>query len=179
MYHDSDVRGENEPMPAALIAELYANRRDQIATRVAGQLKSSNAPHYRRLSVAELAQRADWLVDAFVASVAREPGRLAAYLEDVAEERREEGFLLGELQGALNVLEEIAWRLAVEHVPTEHQVEALSRVTTAIGAAKDRLARVYLERSLRAELRAEQLQRRIDVLMGGTDAPAVDEADLD
>lgn len=161
-------------MPAALIAEVYAQRRDEIASLVAGQLKSSNAPHYQPMTARELAHRGRALVDAFIGSLAGAPGRLAAYVEEVADTRRRDGFLLGEIQGAINVLEEIAWRITVDRIPDEHQVEALSRLTTAIGAAKDRLAHVYLERSLRAETEAMQLQRRVEDLGHGADSPTVD-----
>ncbi|MFO7655264.1 MAG: hypothetical protein R6X25_15805 [Candidatus Krumholzibacteriia bacterium] len=166
-------------MAAVVITELFRAYRDEIAERVASQLKSSSSPHYRQMSVPELAGRARRMVEVFVDSIGGAPGRLAAYLEDVADVRMQEGFFLGEMQGALNVLEETAWRLVVDHIVGEHQVEGLSRVTTVIGVAKDRLAQVYLERSLRAETEAVVLRRRLDALMSGTDSPAVDEADLD
>jgi hypothetical protein len=164
-------------MPAGLIAEVFENRSDEIAARLAALLKSSNGHHYREPSLAAVTARARGLVEAFVASVARTPGRLAAHLEDIAASRVDGGFYLGEFPGALNLLEETAWRLVVDEVPPEHQIEALSRVTSAVGAAKDRLARVYLERALRAETEAGQLRRRLDDPPRGRDSRTVEDHD--
>lgn len=162
-------------MPADRIADVFAMRSDEIAERLASRLKSSNGPQYREPGLPELAHRARGFVAAFVASVAGTPGRLAAHLEDVAAERDFAGFTLGEFQGALKLIEETAWRLVVEEMPAEHQIEALSRVTTAVGAAKDRLARVYLERALRAETEIEQLRRRHDAIASDTDDPTLED----
>jgi len=166
-------------MPAALIATVYAYRREEIATQVASLLKSSNAPYYREMRVADLSLEAAEMVAAFIDSIAGEPGQLAAYVEDVADARLTRGFLLGELQGALKVLEGAVWRLTVELVPEAHQIEAFSRITAAVSAARDRLTRVYLERSLRAETEVVQLKRRIEAGEDATDRPAVDETDPD
>jgi hypothetical protein len=52
----------------------------------------------------------------------------------------------------------------------------LSRVTTTIGLAKDRLAQLYLAELQRQLTRVEQCERRLEALFRGTaEAPALDD----
>jgi hypothetical protein len=86
------------------------------------------------------------------------------YLCEILGKRIAEGYSLEELQRALRIFEELLWRLcAQERRDRDQLVRDLAVVTTIIGAAKDHLARVYLER---AQERIRQMQRKLDVFRG-------------
>lgn len=63
----------------------------------------------------------------------------------IAAERFESGFDLWEVQTAFNVLEEIIWLRILKELPPTESAEALSLVSTILGAGKDTLARTYVE----------------------------------
>jgi hypothetical protein len=66
------------------------------------------------------------------------------FAERVASERFHAGWDIGEVQTALNVLEETIWNRVVAGVSKDDLAEALGLVTTVVGAAKDTLARTYV-----------------------------------
>jgi hypothetical protein len=106
---------------------------------------------YQAKNAALLWRRAERLVAAFLRSVESQPSVFIAHVDAVAEARMAEGVFLHEMQMALQILEETAWRLVVESAVPAEQIRCLGQVTCVIGAAKDRLAQLYLQRLERAE----------------------------
>lgn len=154
---------------------LMVRHEQDLADTECDRLRRSDLPHYRTLDPDRLQERCRGLVAAFVASLAGRPTLLGDYLEKVAADRVDEGYFLQEVQNALNFLEERGWQIVAAETPAPDQVAQLGVVTQTIGAAKDRLARVYLERQRRAESRARDLQARLDELFAGTDEGPVEE----
>lgn len=64
---------------------------------------------------------------------------------EIARERSRSGFDLREVQTAFNALEEAIWYRILNEVDPENLAEALGLVSTALGAGKDQLARVFVE----------------------------------
>jgi hypothetical protein len=62
----------------------------------------------------------------------------------VARDRFEAGFDIGEVQCAFNVLEEAIWERIVALTPAEQLAESVGMVGTALGAGRDALARAYV-----------------------------------
>jgi hypothetical protein len=157
--------------------ELCAPRRLDLGHELAAALASSQADSYRELQPSELEARALRLVDAFVESLAETPARFVRHVEGIVGDRVAAGFALGEVQAALSLLEERLWRLVVDDCAAADPTPSLSRVTTTIGAAKDRLAQLYLAELQRQLVRVEQCERRLEALFRGTaEAPMPDDA---
>lgn len=74
----------------------------------------------------------------------RDLGPMLAYAEAIARERYEGGYDLSEVQTAFNAIEEVLWKRIVRQLPVDSQAEALSVVSTILGAGKDALARSYV-----------------------------------
>lgn len=85
----------------------------------------------------------------------RNLGPLVAHAEHVGRERFNAGFDLWEVQSAFNVLEEAIWGRLLKETPPAELAEALGLVSTALGAGKDSLARVYV--SLASKTKAPSL----------------------
>ena len=83
---------------------------------------------------------------------------LTAHIEKVAKERFAAGYDLSEVQTAINVLEETIWKAIVEHVGTKDLATSLGLVSTVIGAAKDQLARTWVELASRTRTTAIDYQ---------------------
>ncbi len=155
--------------------DLMIQHEDELIERLVQRLRASSAPHYLDIDINLLERRAANVVEAFLIALAEDPGSFVAYIREIAEERLAEGFLIGEVQCALNVLEENAWKIVVAHAVLQDQVGYLSLITGTVGAAKDALARVYLNRMEVALAKTDRLERKIDELSNG----AVDGASLD
>ena len=160
--------------------ELMHGRRDDLIETVVRRLRSSTAPHYQNLDPDLLRGRSERLVDTFLTALDDAPADFVRFIRRISEERISEGFFLPEIQTALNILEERAWQVAAAEAPAgdaEALVRDLGLITGTIGAAKDQLARIYLQRKEQAESRADRLQARLDELFKGTDAPPLVEDD--
>jgi len=127
-----------------LLYRVFLEHEAELVNDIVGQLKHSTCPHYRDMEWNELQHRVDSLVAYFIISLRETPGPFIKYVAEIAEQRIGEGFFISEVLMALRVLEEKGWVLIVQTIPQQGQIRSLSRVTGTIGAAKDRLAQIYV-----------------------------------
>jgi len=153
---------------------LMIQHRTELASAVAQRLMGSDVPHYRELGPSVVQDRSTRLVHALLESLANLPSSFVDYILLIAGERMGQGYFLKEMQVALSVLEERSWQIVVAGFRCEEHADQLARLTSTIGAAKDALARAYLERKRQAEARVALLEQQLQVLSRGTDAPPVD-----
>lgn len=158
--------------------ELLVRHRWQLIDGVVHRLESGRATRYRHVERADLRGRVERLHAELRAGLRSGTGGFVGYAEGLARARYAEGFGLADVQTALSEFEEQIWRLVVVHAPRDEQVELLAWVTGLVGAAKDRLAQVYLEQSGRASRPGDG-----DVASGncwrGTDPAPMSEEDRD
>jgi hypothetical protein len=151
--------------------ELYtklSQRENTLITKLVSRLRMSAAPHYQDMDIGLLEQRAARVVEAFILSLAENPDAFVEYIRDIAEERISEGYLLGEIQFALNILEESAWQIVVGDIHPNDHVFHLGRISGTISAAKDALARIYLNHMVIARAEVDRLEARIGALCDGS-----------
>jgi hypothetical protein len=148
---------------------MMTEHSQELIETVFKRLRSSDSPHYREAGVEQLRIRCEKLVEAFLRSTRGQAAPFLVYIETLSEERIAEGYFLPEIQLALSILEEQAWRIAVERSSWSSLVPHLSLITTTIGKAKDLLAQIYLQRQQRAETRVGQLERELATLFKGTE----------
>lgn len=154
------------------VAEFLGSRTEEILANATAHVTRSHLPHYEQAGEAVARERLGALLLLVVRCA--EERRLAPVLDHavrLAEERHAAGFDLGEVQTAINVLEEAIWRAVLAEMPAAEQGEALGVVGTILGAAKDKLACTYVS------LVAKQPTRTLDLgkLFHGTsegEAPA-------
>jgi hypothetical protein len=156
---------------------LMIQHRDELTSAVSQRLMGTDVPHYRELGTDRVHERASRLVEALLQSLAAVPSAFVDYILEIASTRIGEGYFLKEMQVALSVLEEGSWQVVVAGFRCEDHARHLSRLTTLVGAAKDALARAYLERKRRAEAQVALLEQQLEVLSRGTDAAPVDDPD--
>jgi len=147
--------------------ELYtklSQRENALIEKLVSRLRMSAAPHYQDMEIGLLEQRAARVVEAFILSLAEDPDTFVEYIRDIAEERISEGYLLGEIQFALNILEESAWQIVVGDIPPRDHVFHLGRISGAISASKDTLARIYLNHMVIARAEVDRLEAKIGTL---------------
>lgn len=127
-------------------ADFLAEQRVAILDVAFVELDRRHVRHYERSGAEETRLRLDRLYDALLhAAQNRALGEVVAYAERVAAERYHSGYGLSEVQTAFNVLEEAIWTCVFSELnPTAH-AEVLSVVSAILGAAKDALARRYVE----------------------------------
>jgi hypothetical protein len=156
---------------SAPLASRIADRREEMIVAIQGALHASSARHYRGTEASLLAERVARLVDAFVESLRGNPGRFMEYVRSLAEERISEGFLLREIQLAMNLLGEEAWKIgAAGGTELSEVVRDLGLLSSLVGCAKDQLAQVYLEQKERCMGDVARLEEELRTLAAGTDA---------
>jgi hypothetical protein len=74
----------------------------------------------------------------------RDLDRISAYAAELADQRFNAGFGIGDVQTAFNALEESMWHHLVAVEPAEDLAEPIGLLSTVLGAGKDSLAREYV-----------------------------------
>ena len=129
-----------------LTADFLAARRVAIIDVAFAELDRRHVRHYESSGADETRLRLDRLYDALLhAAATRDLSDVVAYAERVAAERYRSGYGLSEVQTAFNALEEAIWACVFAELQPSTHAEALSVVSTILGAAKDALARRYVE----------------------------------
>jgi len=125
--------------------QVFVGNEKDLVRDVMQQLKHSTSPHYTELEWDVLHQRVESLVAYFLISLNETPEQFTNYIAGIAEERFVENYSITECLSALRILEEKAWIIIVRDIPQQDVIRALSRATGTIGAAKDLMAKVYVE----------------------------------
>ena len=146
-----------------------------LAEAVSTGLRNADAPHYSSIDAGALDERCRRLVDAFLASMDGAPALFVEYVRGITGERIGEGYYLREIQLALSLLESRVWQLVAQRSDVASVVADLAVVTATVGAAKDELARIYLEHKERAE--AECVRLTTSRLFAGTEGHVEAEAE--
>ncbi len=132
----------NEPFD---IAAFLESREDQILELAGEQVARSRLAHYEAVGPDATAGRLRALLDTVICSARAHRLQAAVeYAASLAAERQGAGYLLSEVQAAINAVEEASWNAITSDVPPASQAYALGVVSTILGAIKDRLACSYL-----------------------------------
>ena len=106
---------------------------------------------YAAAGAAETTARMDGLFAVLVESLAvNDVAPLARHAARLAEDRFSGGYGLGEVQAAVNALEEALWRHVFATCPLEELGDTLRTVSTALGTTKDVLAQEYVRLAVRS-----------------------------
>lgn len=141
-----------------LVSELESAKTG-VLDDAAERLARSHLAHYDAAGAEQSRLRLEALFDIVVTCLrSRELGPIAAHAEQLAHERFEAGFDIGELQTAFNVLEESIWLEITSSIQPEELVEALGLVTTVLGVGKDALARTYVSLASREHVTSLDLR---------------------
>lgn len=148
-----DVDAETERRQLSRVLRV---RREEVVEAATIAMARSRIRHYAEPSRIEIRSRLENVYARVVDAVERrDVGSICAYARRLADERYEMGYDLGEVQTALNTLEEELWQTILRDLPSADYAEALAVVSSVLGAAKDALAREYV--TLAARHRAPSL----------------------
>ena len=140
------------------VARFLSDRSDDLLAAAGASIARAHLPHYEGAGEVVTRERLRALLGLVVRCAAeRHLGPILEHAARIATERRAAGFDLGEVQTAINVLEEAMWRAVLAELPAEEQGAALGIVGTILGAAKDSLACTYVSLATRAPTRTLDL----------------------
>jgi hypothetical protein len=149
-------------------ADFLAQRRVAILDVALADLNRRRMRHYESSGPEETKLRLDRLYDGLLQAVTnRDIGEIVGYARGVATERYRSGYGLSEVQTAFNALEESIWACVFAELDPSAHAEALSVVSTVLGAAKDALARRYVELATQTHVPALD----VAALFTGTERP--------
>ena len=126
--------------------ELLKTNLDKILFDATEFLSRSTLEHYNKMNTERLRALLARLY--YVARECAESGKLEPmrkYIGEIAPNRFDSGFELYEVQTAINILEECFWKNIVENVNPEEKMPALVKTQEILCAAKNTLAKSYLE----------------------------------
>jgi hypothetical protein len=127
-----------------LVRALTAAQPD-VLDDAAKALQRAHLRHYEAAGAGEAVRRLnDLLALTIDCLTTRSLGPVCEYADQVARERFESGFEIGEVQTAFNVLEEAIWQDVIVALPAEDLAEASGLIGTVLGAGKDTLARTWV-----------------------------------
>lgn len=128
------------------LVETLEARRDALVDEATLALDQARLRHYGKVGAEVARERVGALLDSVMASV-RDGSPVAAvqHADTVARDRFTSGFGIEEIQVAFNLLEEAMWRLLVSQGSGQSLAVDLGLIGSVMGAAKDQLARTYVE----------------------------------
>jgi NAD(P)-dependent dehydrogenase (short-subunit alcohol dehydrogenase family) len=130
---------------ASATAQFLAREREAIVTAATEALGRTAARHYVAAGAGVRQQRHEALLDHVIQALEdRNLRAVVAYAERIAQERFEAGYDLAEVQAAFNALEEAAWSRVFALLEPSQFADAIGLISTVVGAAKDALARRYV-----------------------------------
>jgi hypothetical protein len=155
-----------EPEQASAATQLLARSREIIVNDAEAGLARAHSRHYESAGSGAVRQRLEALYEHLAGALERRDlGPMLAYAEQVAEERFNAGYDLAEVQTAFNALEEATWSRVFAELEPSELAASLGLVSTALGAAKDALARRYVSLATNAHAPSLDLQ----ALFAGTE----------
>ncbi|MGA8245597.1 MAG: hypothetical protein WB797_01715 [Nocardioides sp.] len=132
-------------MESVELNDLLAQQRSEVLEDAFRSVQRSHSVHYERSGEAFTRERLAELFDLVVAAARdRQLEPVSRYCEEIAEQRFDAGFGIGEVQTAFNVLEEAIWTRVVNDVPPDELAEAIGLLSTILGFGKDAIARRYV-----------------------------------
>ena len=141
-----------------------------LTGELAAQLTSRSTSRYRELDPRVLTVRCRMLAEALIRSTREGPEHLGEYVATIAGGRLADGFELDDLLAALRVLEVRAW-LIVAHESTPDSLRTnLTALNTAIGYARDELARVSQAYAYAAAPSTRPPRLEVEELFQGTES---------
>lgn len=122
------------------------NGADEILDQASAALDRAQVTHYKTAGKEVSRARLSDLFEVLLECVReRDMIVMTRAIDSVARERYGQGVGLFEVQTAINVLEEAIWRFVAKHESAETVADGLARVSSILGAAKDRLGQTYVE----------------------------------
>ena len=126
------------------LLELCYNKPDLILLDSTNTLLRAQLPHYKQIDPDQLKLRFKRLFDALVNCIeTNKIDALSKFMKQVSRERFEAGYELGEVQIAINTLEESMWRKSTELVDSDKQILAMKEVSKLLCRAKQILLSEY------------------------------------
>ena len=123
------------------LRRIFRQHSQSLLDELTAQLADGSSYRYWKTDPQVLSQRCRLLAEALIRSTHQGTDELGEFVATVANIRFAEGFELEDLQRALRILEVAAWRIVVRHSSPESLVENLAALNTAMGHARDELAR--------------------------------------
>jgi hypothetical protein len=129
-----------------LDAAVYLAGRRRAIVDAAETALAARAPRYVRPSTESARDRLDLLYGRLIDVLAGgSPQPLLEHARHVADSRFHGGYGLGDVQAAYNACEEAIWNRVLADGDLERYAIVLPFVSSALGAAKDELAREYVK----------------------------------
>ncbi len=126
------------------LASFIETNSDSIVTGADMAIARRHLQHYEDSIPGVTSGRLEALLRFAIRSIReRRVDGIEKYMGQITTERFNAGFDLGEVQSAINVLEEAIWKLIMQERNPAEQIDELGLVGTVFGAAKDTLARTY------------------------------------
>ena len=142
--------GQGREVPVVETSAVLASAGDRVVGQAVAALEGCHQAHYQLSSPEEHRRYVRDLFELVVQCVREgDAGPIIASCQQIATDRFEAGFDIVEIQGTLNVLEEVLWRHVADSLAGDQRIETLGLVNTILGAGRDALARTYVDRASR------------------------------
>jgi hypothetical protein len=127
------------------VAAWLVDTRSEVLDEAFASLEHTQAAHYVAAGESVTRERLDELFSLVVSTLqTRDLAALSTFVQQLATRRFDEGYSIGEVQVAMNSLEEAMWHRVVAAAPPADLAEAIGLLSTVLGYAKDTLARTWV-----------------------------------
>jgi hypothetical protein len=138
------------------------DHRDDLVETTCNRLQKLYRSHYEVIEFDRHQEREIAFLAALVAALRDDdPELFYSHMEHIATERAQEGYGLDEVQDAVDTVQDTLWNLLRDTAShPDSQVEMLTLLNRLFRTAKNRLARVYLDRTTAVEKELDDLRQK-------------------
>ncbi len=144
------------------LKQFIDDHRDVLVETTCNRLQKLYRSHYEVIEFDRHQEREIAFLAALVSALGEnDPERFYNHMEHIAAERAQEGYGLDEVQDAVDTVQDTLWTLLINTSSlSDSRVEMLTLLNRMFRTAKNRLSRVYLDRTTAVEKELDDLRQK-------------------
>jgi hypothetical protein len=144
------------------LSTAIEQHRQELIETVSKRLQQLEGTHYADIDYERHLEREEVFLNVLLQGLAHEtPEVFLNFVDQLSDQRANEGYTLQEFQQAFNIVEDTIWEMLVrEYAPDQSLIEMLTTFRRFFRAGKDRLAGVYLREADFTKKELEEIQRK-------------------
>jgi hypothetical protein len=151
-------------MPTAkeYLIKAIEEHKNELVIRVCNRLQKFSHSHYETISFEQHQEREELFLNVILEKLGQDNSEsLTHYIKHLVEQRSNEGYNLGEIEEAFDIVEDTLWEMLVKYCPLEQSlIEVLSTVRKLFHEIKNSVAQFFLQDALTAQKQFENIRRK-------------------
>ena len=138
--------------------------KEELLVRICNRLQIFSPSHYEAISFEQHQEREELFLSVILQKLREDDSAsLNHYIEFLVNQRSNEGYNLGEIEEAFDIVEDTLWEVLVKYWPLEQSlIQALSLIRKLFHETKNSFAQLFLQDALIAQKEFSKIRQKFD-----------------